>query len=120
MYDDIVEKIIANPAGGTESLVTGQMPTAGYLVGGAAPSLVFQDAAQVRHYPDLVDAYLANIAYGGATLVGWWTDPETGKIHLDVVTWHASEITAGEQATLRGEIAYRDVAGQCDVRTEAV
>lgn len=106
------------PAGGTLALEEGLgLPRYGYFVGGAGPLLVFQSEDMLREHWESVGSYVAAVIAGGHQYVGWWTDPETGKVYVDCSTWHPDVFQADQQAMRRGEIAFYDVEGACDVKT---
>lgn len=106
-----------SPAGGTLSLLGHSVPTYGYLVGGAGPVLVFQSEDALREHWGMVESFVSAVHAHGHQFVGWWTDPETGKVYLDVSTWHPDMYQADEQAMRRGEIAFFDIEGASDVET---
>lgn len=107
-----------SPAGGTASLRHSlPVPTHGYMVGGAGPVLVFQSEEALREHWEIVEDYVLGVFHHGHQFVGWWTDPETGKVHLDCSTWHPDMYQADQQATRRGEIAFFDIEGETDVKT---
>lgn len=108
------------PAGGTLALA-GELglPTRGYMVGGAGPALVFQSEDMLREHWGSVESYVRAAVAEGQQYVGWWTDPETEKVYLDCSTWHPDMYQADQQAMRRGEIAFYDVEGACDIKTES-
>jgi hypothetical protein len=119
---NIVERVrhcIDNsPAGGTLAIDGGLgLPTHGYFVGGAGPLLVFQSENMLRQCWGSVESYVSAAVAHGQQYVGWWTDPETGKVYLDCSTWHGDMFTADQQAMRRGEIAFYDVECACDIKT---
>lgn len=52
----------------------------------------------------------------GQSLIGWWTDPETGIVHIDPVEHVADYETAVAHARQRGELAIWDAREDREVR----
>ena len=113
----IVEAIESTEPGGTFSLATEvpDEPADGYFVGGQdLTSLVFRrkdarKAQVVRQINDFVSRL-------NTSFVGWWTDPETGKVWLDGVEWYLSHDVAASVARRHGELAFWDIARQRELR----
>jgi hypothetical protein len=101
---ETVDQIIANPEGGTAHLVGRDLPTTGYFVGGAGAGLVFPPTASVDRYM-LTQMMLR----ASSEFVGWWTDPETGRLHVDQVTHEVTYIGAEVACRDRREIAFYDI-----------
>lgn len=76
-----------------------------YVVGGAADSVVLRATATPAQRVASAADFLA--AHPGET-VGVWTDSETSRTWLDVVTTHADEAGALAVARERGELAIYD------------
>lgn len=115
---NIVSRIMNEPAGGTVSLHPSiGVPSYGYLVGGAAPALTLRSSADVPVYRRMIEAYVRAVDEQGYVFVGWWTDPETGRVHLDVATWHSDVCTADRYSHRRGEIAFYDLGGKRSLKT---
>ena len=108
------------PEGGTLSLLGHSVPTHGYLVGGAGPALVFRNEADLRDHWEIVEDYVTGVVHHGHQYVGWWTDPETGKVYLDCSTWHAEAASADAHAVKRGEIAFYGIERGADVKTGSI
>ena len=118
----IIEKILASPEGGTVKLGGGDLPAAGYFVGGVVSPLVIEpgdDQADVRDNLKFFLGYLTEdtAALRSVQFVGWWTDEETGKVWVDGTSWHESEAEAMSASVGRSEIAFWDIAGQREIRT---
>ncbi len=101
---ETVDRIVANPEGGTAHLVGNPLPTTGYFVGGAGAGLVFPPTADVDRYM-LTQMMLR----ASSEFVGWWTDPETGRLHVDQVTHEVTYIGAEVACRDRREIAFYDI-----------
>lgn len=97
--------------GGTVALNGLPLPSAGYYVGGAGPSLVF-DSFAVVDGPEIARF----VESAPSAYVGWWVDSETGKIYIDAVEWYANEFTATAIAQVRHELAVWDIAGERELR----
>lgn len=113
----VLHRIDNAPAGGTLSLAGSGHPTHGYMVGGAGPTLVFQSEDMLREHWGSVESYASAMIAHGHQFLGWWTDPETSRVHLDVATWHPDMFQADQQAMRRGEIAFYDIERGADVKT---
>jgi len=108
------------PAGGTVSLRRSlPVPTYGYLVGGAGPVLVFQSEEALREHWGMVESFVSAVYAHGHQYIGWWTDPETEKVYLDVSTWHAELYDADRLSQRRGEIAFFDIENNDSLKTGA-
>jgi hypothetical protein len=113
----VAHHIDNSPAGGTLPLSDYPLPNHGYFVGGAGPVLVFPSERVMRDNWPTVKAYAYGVRLSDHQFIGWWTDPETGKVYLDCSTWHGDMFTADQQAMRRGEIAFYDVEHACDIKT---
>lgn len=116
--EQIIEKIFANPEGGTAPLYSEELPSIGYYVGGLASPLIL--STPLEYVPDARwDAkvfinYLRE--YVACQYVGWWSDSETGKVWIDATTWHTREFTAEKVARERREIAIYDIHNDRELR----
>lgn len=102
---ETAEQIIANPEGGTAHLVRSLLPTDGYFVGGAGTGLVFAKGATPDRYMLIQLMLRATSEY-----VGWWTDPESGRLYVDGATWVGSRSEANRMCVERGELAFYSIA----------
>ena len=116
--EKIIEKIFANPEGGTAPLHRDTLPTTGYYVGGAVSPLILSDPLEFT--PDArwdVQVFVNYLReYVACQYVGWWSDSETGKVWIDATTWHTDEFTAGKVARERREIAIYDIHNDRELR----
>lgn len=109
----MVRDICAGDSGGTYFLHgTGLR----FVVGGAGHSVVLRKGAEraeiVAAVLEFVGA-LPDVASG----VGFWEDSSTGRIWLDRVSSHTSEIVARQFAERRGELAIWDSRTETEIRT---
>jgi hypothetical protein len=104
--DAMLAKIKNGETGGTFAVDGSAVPTTGYFVGGAVPSLINPTREQMIDF----------IETAGADYVGFWEDSETLALYVDAVDHTESEAFARRLSILRGEIAYWDVAKGDEVR----
>lgn len=107
---NIFERIQASPEGGTVSLTGGELPVAGYYVGGMVSPLIIDDGAlgaDAEWNIGMFVNYL--IEQVGADYLGWWTDEETDKVWIDGTSWHADYDEAERVCRERNEIAFFDI-----------
>lgn len=99
---------------GTISAEDKPLPRSGYLVGGAFPSLVFENKTQVDR-GELAWWIGSNepMPYYGV-----WVDTDTGKVYFDGVEHLESPALAGELGRQRGEIAIWDIEAGEELRLE--
>lgn len=109
IVDAMLAKIDAGETGGTFSVNGTAVPSTGYFVGGAVPSLINPTREQMIDF----------IETAGADYVGFWEDSETLALYVDAVDWTESEAFARRLSILRDEIAYWDVAKGDEVRVNA-
>ena len=102
---------LLNETGGTLSLSGQPLPLDGFWVGGDGEERVFESVADVT-FPPVLD-FLTGLH---SHWVGFWVDGETGRVHLDGVTWCALRGTAELLGRQRGELAIRDIANNRDLR----
>lgn len=107
----VVDRIIANPKGGTVHLGGLPLPTTGYFVGGAGAALAFRGRREIDRYLTIQLLLRADACY-----IGWWTDPGTGKVWVDQSEWYPFLADARREAAYRGEIAFWDIARGEEVR----
>ena len=106
IVDSMLAKIKSGETGGTFAVDGTSVPTDGYFVGGAVPSLINPTREQMIDF----------IETAGADYVGFWEDSETLALYVDAVDHTTSEAFARRLSILRGEIAYWDVAKGDEVR----
>jgi hypothetical protein len=104
--DAMLAKIKNGETGGTFAVDGSAVPTTGYFVGGAVPSLINPTREQMIDF----------IETAGADYVGFWEDSETLALYVDAVDHTESEAFARRLSILRGEIAYWDVVKGDEVR----
>jgi hypothetical protein len=104
--DAMLTKIADGVTGGTFSVDGTAVPTDGYFVGGAVPSLINPTRQQIIDF----------VETAGADYVGFWEDSETLALYIDAVDWTPSEAFARRLSELRSEIAYWDVKRSQEVR----
>jgi hypothetical protein len=100
IVDSMLAKIADGVTGGTYAVDGSAVPTDGYFVGGAVPSLINPTREQMIDF----------VETAGADYVGFWEDSETLALYVDAVDWTPSEAFARRLSILRGEIAFWDVA----------
>ena len=111
------EQIMASPAGGTLSLTGDPLPTEGYFVGGIVSPLVLDPQDTPQEQADQVESFVGYLVQTElASLVGWWTDEETGKVWVDGVSHHATEYRAASLGRGRREIAIFDIVRGRELR----
>lgn len=120
VVDRVARHIDSSPAGGTLPLGAYPVPTHGYFVGGAGPTLTFQSEQVMREHWGMVESFVRSVYGLGHQYLGWWTDPATGKVYLDCSTWHAEAASADAHAVKRGEIAFYDIENGADVKTGSI
>jgi hypothetical protein len=104
--DAMLAKIKNGETGGTFAVDGSAVPTTGYFVVGAVPSLINPTREQMIDF----------IETAGADYVGFWEDSETLALYVDAVDHTESEAFARRLSILRGEIAYWDVVKGDEVR----
>lgn len=103
---EIFAAIESGTTGGTFNRDGKSLPTAGYFVGGAVPSLINPTRAQVEEF----------VTYVGADYVGFWEDSETLALYIDAVDHVHTDAAALRLSELRNEIAYWDIRAQDEIR----
>lgn len=103
MFRNLADRV----TGGTFSLDGKALPTDGYFVGGAVPSLVNPTREQVEEF----------IASAPSDYVGFWEDSETLALYIDAVDHVPSRAYARRLAALRSEIAFWDIGANDEIRT---
>ena len=113
---DITEILNATKrdGGGTFSLLTGQAPGPGFMVGGN-PECPEKRVPywENRHGPvihSLVATYIRRVERAGLLYLGTWVDPENGALVLDAPTHVETRETALIWAEARGEQAIYDLS----------
>ena len=107
---------IADGRDGTIRLNGEDLPSFGYMVGGAGRVQIFADQVEANH-PDALERIATLVEDASAAYVGWWTDSETGKVYVDETSWHVVKAAAFHAALTRGEIAFWDVKEGREIRT---
>lgn len=92
--------------GGTFNVDGKIVPTTGYFIGGAVPSLINPTPAQVLEF----------IETSPSDYVGYWEDSATNALYIDAVDHVHTEYGARRLAELRSEIAYWDARKGAEVR----
>ena len=113
---NIFDQIKAGPEGGTVHRTGHALPDHGFFVGGHGESIVF--SAGVDFTPDLKSRIETWARVSQSPFFGWWTDEETGKLHLDGTDWFTTEEEARRAAEERHELAFWDVSTQRELRIE--
>ncbi len=108
---------IADGKDGTLDIMGYDLPQNGYFVGGEGPALVFESTEEANT-PTALKEIIEFVESSRARFIGWWADSETGKVYVDSTTWFAIRDYAAATARARGEIAFWDVAGSAEIRTE--
>lgn len=114
MLDKIVDKILANPGGGTArvSADIDRLPESGYFIGNGPQGIVCPTSMATRAVVLGAVVYL----HTNARFIGWWTDGD--RFYIEPSDWSASEVEALALARERGELAVFDIARQADIRLD--
>lgn len=106
IVDSMLSKIKSGVSGGTYAVDGSAVPSDGYFVGGAVPSLINPTREQMIDF----------VETAGADYVGFWEDSETLALYVDAVDWTPSQAYAERLSKIRSEIAYWDVKRSQEVR----
>ena len=116
---DIAACLIEHAEDGYSVNVEGDTPTAGYMVGGYVPSLVFAASAPRPRY--FADRWLRNyriLLTQPDMYAGIWIDSETRDIYVDISRNVDDLYMAMAIALAHGELAIWDVANSREIRTD--
>ncbi len=97
---------------GTTAYDGSDLPTTGYYVGGRYPSMILEDAGELRS--DKVRSFVTNTP--DVDYYGVWTDKETHVVYIDGSDHYESLEDALRFAAERDEIAIWDIAGGEEIR----
>lgn len=119
---NFTEQIMANPSGGTVSLVGEDLPTTGYFVGGVVAPLILEPSDSPAERREMLDDFIdyLNGPTVGAAYLGWWTDEETGRVWVDGTSHHQDHDVASKIGFRRHELAIYDIERDRELRLAQV
>lgn len=104
-------RTISEKGGGTYNMEGCAVPfSEGYWVGGAHLRGELVDPT-----PEQFAEWLADRPYTGETFIGYWLDPESGKVCWDISTHTVSLAHALDLAEVRGERAVWDIFASTEI-----
>lgn len=108
-FSEIIRETATN-MGGTFAFNGTEVPTTGYMVGGAAPELIIPwsdvEGGEIRKYAEQWAPLLELHGF----YLGTWINPETDLLHIDISQHFTDIFKATHAGQIRGELAVYDIA----------